>query len=245
MDSCSNPSRMITRMACPVLFLISIPGHSDISGSLVFATNYVFRGYSKSDGHPVGRANLDYEHSTGFYLGTWVSSVDFGDDGFDDRANVEMSPYIGWNFPISDDWQVDTYLTRYIYDGKIFGHDSDYNELDVLVNFRDLVTARFAWSDDLYNQGSSAFDYELTGRYALTDTFEMSAGVGLSETNEALEYNYLYWNLGVTWYFFKHGAMDFRYAQAARFAEKANKNPWPFDPPMINDTFIFSISVGF
>jgi uncharacterized protein (TIGR02001 family) len=71
---------------------------------LIFSTNYVFRGYSKSDGHPVGRANLDYEHSSGFYLGTWVSSVDFGDDGFDDKANVEMTPYIGWSFPISDDW---------------------------------------------------------------------------------------------------------------------------------------------
>ena len=219
---------------------------AELSGSFRFTTQYVSRGYSKSGGHPSVQGNLDYEHDAGFFAGTWISSIDFNDDAYADRANVEIAPYLGWHVPLSDDWQADGYLSRYFYDGKLFGQYSDYNELNVLVNFRDLASARIGWSENLYNRGHAALDYELTARYPFTDTLEVSAGLGFSDTKQALHYNYLYWNSGISW-FFKYGSIDLRYVQASQSQSdhSAAIQPQHFEPKVLNGDIVFSMSIGF
>jgi uncharacterized protein (TIGR02001 family) len=217
---------------------------AEFSASLGFTTQYVSRGYSKSGGHPAVQGHLDYEHDAGFFTGTWVSSVDFNDNAYGDRAGVEIVPYLGWHVPLSDDWQADAYVSRYFYDGKLFGAYSDYNELNVLVNFRDLASARLGWSEDFYHRGHAALDYELTLRYPFTDTLEASAGLGFSDAWEALHYNYLYWNAGISW-FFKYGSMDLRYVQAAQSGHSADTQQQHFEPKMLHGDVVFSLSLGF
>ena len=232
-----------------IIFLLAtltpLSVNAEFSGSVTGTTNYIWRGYTKSNDHPALRANIDYEHSSGFYVGTWVSTVNFGDKGFDDRSNVEIAPYLGWTFSLSDDWRLDTQWTRYIYDGKIFGNESDYNEFYGFLHFRDVATVRIAFSEDAYNRGKPSADFELTGRYPVTDRLELSAGVGFSLTREVLEYDYLYWNAGFTWYW-KFVGLDFRYLQAAEFNEKigVDRDPWLFEPDPLGPTFVFSISFG-
>ncbi len=78
---------------------LAVPAEGEFSITLNGSTNYVYRGYSKSDDHPVAQLNLDYEHEkSGIFIGVWTSMVDFGEDEdeFDDPAKVEISPYIGW-----------------------------------------------------------------------------------------------------------------------------------------------------
>ncbi|MGR8936117.1 MAG: TorF family putative porin [Gammaproteobacteria bacterium] len=217
---------------------------AEFSGSLRFTTNYTSRGYSKSNGGPAIQGNLDYEHETGFFAGTWVSSIDFNDEGFADRSNAEIAPYIGWHLALSDDWQADAFIARYFYDGKLFGQYSDYNELNALINFRDLASLRIGWSEDLYHRGHAAPDYELTLRYPFTDTLEASAGVGFSDTLQALHYRYLYWNAGISW-FFSFGSMDLRYVQASQSGHSATLQQVHFEPKVLDSNAVFSLSIGF
>ena len=72
----------------------AFPG--SLSGTVAFATEYVFRGISQTDEEPAVQASLDYSigpaEGTSLYLGAWGSNVDFNDD---DQAHLELDLYGG------------------------------------------------------------------------------------------------------------------------------------------------------
>lgn len=228
-------------------FLTSYASFADIHGILTGTTNYVGRGYTKTQNDFAIQGNLDYQHESGVYLGASVSNINFGDRNFNDSSRVEFAPYLGYTHKLADDWHVDLQWTRYVYEGKIFGQDVDYNEFYAFLHYRDLLTLRVAISDSFYNQNNVTSDYELTGRYPLTEYLEISTGVGYSQVEKVLEYDYLYWNTGITWRY-KFVAADLRYMHAfeATTLIKA-KDPanWEYEPEVIHATFVFSLSVGF
>jgi len=231
-------------LAALVIFLSYSPrGNAEFHATLTAATNYFFRGYSKSDNDFVLQTNLDYEHSSGFYMGTSVSNVDFGDDPFDDPANVEIAPYLGWTFKLTDDWRLDTQWVRYFYDGEIFDQHSDYNEFYFLLHYQDIFSASASFSEDYYNQGKASGNFELTGRYPITDALEISTSMGYSLTKKVLEYDYLYWDLGLTLYY-KFVAIDVRYVDALETSD-AFETTWQYSPVIANPSYVFSISIGF
>ena len=69
-----------------------------------------------------------------------------------------------------------------------------------------------------------------------------SAGLGYYSGLEALEYNTIYWNLGLTW-FFKYAALDIRYADSAELEYEDSENAVSL--PDLKQNFIVSLSVGF
>ncbi len=230
---------------------------SKFSATATFVTEYIWHGYSKSDGHPVFQANLDYHHSSGFFGGLWFSQVDFGDDRlvklenglqikFKHLSEFEFIPYFGYTFSISDDWQADVQWSRYIYNSQFFigvnnvSQSADYNEFSGTINFRDMLTARIGVTDNGYGRGGIYPVYELIGRYPITDLFEFSTKVGYVRSKQALDFNYLYWDAGVGFYY-RNLALDFRYTQSTRSYQKDNGNG--FDS--IKPTFVFSISLGY
>ncbi len=68
---------------------------AELSGSVTGITDYIEYGYTKSDSDPAIQANLDYEHTSGLFLGFSIFSVDFGDHQFDSRSRAEITPYLG------------------------------------------------------------------------------------------------------------------------------------------------------
>jgi len=240
-------NKFLVRVGISILGLCISPHLSaEISASLTGSTNYVSRGYSKSDGNPVLQGNIDYEHSSGFYMGSWISNVDFNDSISSNPARIEVIPYLGWSFELSDDFRLDTELTSYVYDGKIFGESADYYELNVLLHFRDLLTSRVAHSEDAYGQSTGASDFEITGQYPITDSLEFSTGVGYALTQHVNEYDYYYWNAGFTWYY-NPVALDFRYVDSKEASEREDESNdfFQFEPLEVEPSFLFSISIGF
>lgn len=216
------------------------------SALIKFTNNYVYRGYSKSNGDPAFQGNIDYEHPSGFFIGAWMSQVDFGDGRFQDRANAEANPYAGASLKLSERWRFDATLAGYLYDGKVYGRGADYSELNALLHFRDLATAHVGVSYDAYGRGKSTLDYEINMRYPVTDTVEVSGGVGYEDANSVLTYGYLYWNIGMAWSLYKHAAVGLRYYDAHRFyAVEVGPASTIFEPPRIGSQVVFSISIGF
>jgi len=219
---------------------------ADVHATVTAMSENIGKGFSKSAGDFSGQVNLDYQHDSGFYLGANTAYVNFGDSN-SDAAHVEITPYAGWTFKLSDDWRLDGQWSRYLYDGKIFGLPSDYNDMSLFVHFRDVLSASVSFSEDYYQRGHAAANYELTGRYPVTDFLELSSGVGYTQAKQALEYDYLYWNAGVSG-FYKFVTLDLRYVHAVDTANNANSrvdNHSDYYPPPIDPTFLFSISAGF
>jgi uncharacterized protein (TIGR02001 family) len=236
----------ILSVAC--LGLLPKPTNADAKYNtlLKFTSNYVYRGYSKSNGAPAFQGNIDYEHPSGFFIGMWVSQVDFGDRYYKDRANIEANPYVGVSFGLSENWRFDTTLAGYLYNGKVYGHEADYSEINALLHFRDWFTARFGVSYDAYGRGRSTLDYEINMRYPVTDTVEVSGGLGYEDANTVLKYSSVYWNIGVGWFLCKHAALALRYYDAHGFDEpEGGAANTRFEPPRIGNPVVFSISIGF
>lgn len=220
---------------------------AELHGTLSATSNYLGRGYSRSNNKFAFQANIDYQHESGAYAGSSLSNVDFGDSDFSDHSRVEATPYVGWSLSVYTNWRADLQWTRYIYDGKIFGQRADYNEFYLLIHYRDLISANISFSDDFYNQGKSAGNYQLTGRYPLTDYLQISASGGYSQTKNVLEYDYIYWNAGLT-YFYKFLSIDLRYVDAMESEghhSEESINDWLYDPSLIKPTVLFTLSVGF
>ena len=226
----------------PLLFF-TFPLHAEGFGALaVVSTEYFYRGYSKSANHPAVRANVDYGHPSGFFLGSWISWVDFDDTDYPDRSNVEFYPYLGFNYKLSEQWRIEASVARYLYDGRIFGKFSDYNEYSTVLHYSDLASLRVDFANDAYNRGAGATNVELTGRYPILAKLSVSGGLGYNNATPVLEYDTLYWNLGVTWHF-KYVALDLRYADAADLVEYYDVGVIAL--PELKQNFIFSLMVGF
>ncbi len=230
-------------LAFVIMLFYSTLSLAEFHGTVTATNDYIWRGYSKTDGGFALQANLDYEFSSGFYLGTTISNIDFGDDEFNDRANIEVIPYLGWTLNLAEDWRIDLQWSRYFYDGKIFGQHADYNEFYLFLHYRDLLTTSVSFSEDSYHQGHVTGEYGLTGRYPITDVIEFSSSIGYSQIKEILEYDYLHWNAGFT-YSFKYVALDFRYMDAVEATAPVEMD-WQYDPNVLEPTFDFSISIGF
>jgi uncharacterized protein (TIGR02001 family) len=222
---------------------------SKLSGTVTYATDYIWHGYSKSDGKGVFQANLDYQHKSGFFGGVWVSQVDLGDGNikvrgnrlFNDVSRVEIIPYFGSTFSISEGWHGDIHWRRYIYDDNFFGKLGDYNEFSASLNFRDLLTANISVTDNGYDRGGIYADYELLGQYPLNDLINFSAKVGYVQSREALNFDYLYWDAGLSFYYQFIG-LDFRYFNSARLNRKDEERGGFTE---VKPTFVFSVSLGF
>lgn len=237
------------RAFCGAFFLVnSSLSIADFHGTLTGTTNNADRWFSKSDNNVALQANIDYEHTAGFYLGSSVSNIDFEAQEIENEAaHVEITPYLGWSFGLPKQWRLDIQWTRYIYDGDVFGHAADYNEFYLFLHYQDLVSGRISFAEDFYGVGSYLIDYALTGRYPITDALQFSASFGYAQAQATLGSDYPYWNVGLS-YSYKFVTLAVRYMDATETSidpvVTAEKHML-YDPPVLDSAFVFSISTGF
>ena len=65
------------------------------SANMLMASEYVFRGITQSNEDPAIQVGIDYAHDSGFYIGTWASSVEFN-SGNADGTQIETNLYGGF-----------------------------------------------------------------------------------------------------------------------------------------------------
>jgi uncharacterized protein (TIGR02001 family) len=213
-----------------------------------FTTNYFYRGYTKSNNRPTLRGNVDFEHDSGIYAGSWLSWIDFSDGHLPGHSDLEFYPYLGYSHDITDSLRAEILVSRYIFNEDVFGRYSDYNEYSVALHYRDSATARIYFADDAYHRGKPFTTYELTGRHPILDSLEFSAGVGYNDANAVLEYDAAYWHAGVTWYW-KLLAVEFRYVDSHFFGGKETPEEAISNDELIlkapDPKFLFSLNVGY
>ena len=61
-----------------MLGIISLPAFASVSANVSFATDYIWRGMTQTDG-PAMSGGFDYSAESGFYAGIWGSNVNFND----------------------------------------------------------------------------------------------------------------------------------------------------------------------
>jgi len=150
-------------------------GAHSTSASVALATDYVWRGYSQTDEEMAISGSLDYGHSSGFYLGTWASNVDFGDD-----TSIEVDVYAGFSSEFGESGiGYDVGVLRYIYPGE----DYDWNEFYGSLSYS-IFSVGVAHSSDVYGSSESGTYYSAGLDYSLPGDFSLSAGVGFYDYDD-------------------------------------------------------------
>ena len=124
----------------------SVAAHAEFSGNIGVTSEYFYRGASQSLGDAAVSGGLDYASDSGFYLGTWASTL--GSDSF---AGTEIDFYVGfgggdmiaYDFGyvyyyyanpaggidiVSEDWRLSCTVGRYTFesDGNLTDAVADY-----------------------------------------------------------------------------------------------------------------------
>jgi uncharacterized protein (TIGR02001 family) len=167
---------------------------SNFSWNAAVVTDYVFRGVTQNDFKPAVQGGLDYAFGdSGFYVGGWASTVDFGDAV---ASDVELDTYVGYNVDAGEKVNLDARLVRYTYLGTASGLDLNYNEFIGAAKFNDMITLSVGYAPDYFGINNETQLYVgLAGSFEVADQVNVTAGVG--HTNFDTLTDYTDWNVGI------------------------------------------------
>lgn len=153
---------------------------SGLSGSLTLTSDYVFRGFTQTDKKPALQGGIEYEAESGFYVGTWGSSISWLSDS--DPAissQLELDGYLGYRGQLSDAISFDLGAIYYGYPGS---YPSGFNDADTV---------------ELY-AGLTAGLFSLKYSHAVTDLFGIVDSDGSSYLEAGIEHGFAdTWSLGL------------------------------------------------
>lgn len=149
----------------------------DVTGNAGINSEYIFRGVPQSDGKAAASAGLDLSQS-GFYLGTWGSTVDDGDPDTNDGLEVDFYGGYGAEF---GDFSASIGATLYTYTDDF---DDEYKEINLGVGWK--WFSLDAALGEYENFDGPTLDYEF---YTLTGEYNgFYATVGIFENDFDGEY---------------------------------------------------------
>lgn len=170
-------SRFRTATAIAALSFVSTAALAEVTANGSVTNNYLWRGLTQSNNESAVQGGLDYANESGFYVGTWVSNVQYGSD---DGYSYEHDVYFG--FSGGDDVTYDVGYLYYNYDdsqkfdfGEIYGSIGvgDFSAtLYILAN----TEADEVPSDPTLNDFGFGSAYYLSLDYGI----ELESGLGIS-----------------------------------------------------------------
>ncbi|MCT2558872.1 TorF family putative porin [Tsuneonella sp. YG55] len=113
-------------VAAPAIAQDEAAGPVTVSGSVTLVSDYRFRGVSLSGGDPAVQGGITVSHDSGFYVGTWGSSID--DAGTDVYGDMELDVFGGWSGDLAEGVGLDVGLLLYAYPTNADGIKAQYWE---------------------------------------------------------------------------------------------------------------------
>src|SRR5258708_7371651 len=74
------PSLAFAQATAPAAATPPAPEPSPFTGNVGLFSQYIFRGLTQTSGKPALQGGADYAHSSGLYVGTWLSNVSWISD---------------------------------------------------------------------------------------------------------------------------------------------------------------------
>jgi len=200
-----------TPAAAPAPAPAETPEHT-LAAKFGLWSEYEYRGISQTSEKPALQMNLDYSHSSGLYIGTFLSNIKWLKDtaevnGFSTSADVEWDIYGGYKFEIVKDVTIDVGYLRYEYpNSSEFNPKPNTDEFYIGAGYGPL-SAKYSYSvnNTFGVPNSKGSDYfEIDYNQAITPvsdklTFNGVVGHQTYAHNGALSYTL--WKAGATWDF--------------------------------------------
>lgn len=180
---------------------VATPEHT-FTGNVTLASEYLYRAIAQTNHKPAIQGGFDYTNASGFYAGTWGSSISWLGDAGAGSFNMEWDLYGGYKTEVAKDTTVDVGVLKYYYPGKLAAGATSPDTLEVYgaVTYS-FLTAKISHStSNLFgtanSRGSDYFD--LTGNWDLGEGWAFSAHVGHQTVKHTSDGAYTDYKLGVT-----------------------------------------------
>lgn len=149
-------------------------------------SDYILWGTSASDNNAVVQGGIDYSHESGFYAGTWVSTLGSGE-------GQEVDLYAGYTFEAGG-LDFDLGYVYYYYPAL---DDFDYGDIYGSVGFGPFYASiQYALNaDDSDFEGSLV--YKVGGDFELVPSISLNAELGYVDL-EPDSTTWTFWSLGLT-----------------------------------------------
>ena len=179
-----------------------------ISGNAAVTSDYRFRGLSFSDGDIAVQGGIDVAHESGFYVGTWGSSIE-------DSAtygHTELDVYAGWSGEVTSGLTLDAGLLYYIYpngEGGLAGPSDYFEPYASVAGSIGPVELKsgiaYAWSQDSLGNSDNVYIYTGASAGIPNTPITLNANIGINDgslgnpTGVLGDNDYVDWMLGVDW----------------------------------------------
>lgn len=177
------------------LLLAGLHAPAQAEGPLAFnasvTSDYRYRGISQTRLKPAVQAGADFAHASGFYLGTWGSTIKWIKDGGGD-ASTEVDFYGGYKTEVASGLTLDVGLLKYVY----FNH-----ELAVSPNTLEVYGALTAGPATLkvsrstsnlfgFADSKGSMYYDLSATFDVGGGFTLTPHVGRQTVKRSGSYSY-------------------------------------------------------
>lgn len=116
-------STLLTTSVLAAGMALGSSAHADtLTANATAASNYIWRGLTQTENEAAISGGLDYTHDSGFYVGTWISNVNFGAG---DPYSYENDIYGGFSKTVGDV----TYNVGYMYYNYDKAANFDFGEV--------------------------------------------------------------------------------------------------------------------
>ena len=189
-----------------ILALMMVAGISvaqaEVTGNLGLTSDYRFRGISQSQNAPAVQGGIDYNHSSGFYVGNWNSSV--SSQVYTNGSGIESDLYAGWKKDIYKGLTLDVGSYNYLYPRATTSANTGSN-FDTYEGFAGLSYGPVAvkYSRTLGNgyfgtanaKGTQYFEANVA--YPVTEKISLLAHAGKTNVANSSTLDYNDYNFGV------------------------------------------------
>ena len=196
-------------LAAPLLAAAQTPPPSPVTGNVMLASDYRFRGLTQTMQRPAWQGGIDYAHPSGIYLGNWNSNVS---SAIFPNSNLEMDFYGGYKKSFGD-IGVDLGAIYYFYPGSLATLTNlqtgetcgscriDNKEIYLGASWKFLSAKYFHSIDDLFGIPGTKNSWYLD----TAATIEVGRGlsvvghIGHQDVHNFSDADYTDWKLGVTY----------------------------------------------
>ena len=121
--------------------LVSAPAMAELSGNISATSNYIWRGVTQNGDESAVQGGIDYSHESGFYAGTWTSSLGGAGD-------YELDLYAGYGFEAAG-IAFDAGVINYMYPIDTDGAEESFYEVYLGGSMGDF-SAKVSYSPDAF-----------------------------------------------------------------------------------------------
>lgn len=172
-------------LATAISCAMSSTAFAGVSANIGVTSDYIWRGVTQNDNNPSYSGGLDYEHDSGFYVGTWAGYMNSV------GRNTEIDVYTGFSKELENGFGYDIGINTYQYPGA----SSDFTEAYLNTSYKfievgiastidaDKGADAFGTNGDLYSHITLSKDIGSFGTSATVGDYNYDSGGALASND--------------------------------------------------------------